>query len=232
MKSPVTLTEAELAAFSSHITYELEMLFACADVLTACFLYERAGQDLPNGLPQATVNAYLNSFVIHTRNLIDFLYLRNYFEPNKLGHELKTQVVVEDYVPWSKLKKALPPITDLLKDAKKRINTQAAHLSTDRLKFTGPDKEWKFNAIAIEIGEAFFSIRSLFPPQRVAQAFSEIISRPSAVIVGVELTTPVTPGMPLSGLCLRYKPKSEKEAKLTQLLVKPVAHTTGSIATP
>ena len=57
-------TEQELQHASKHVKYEIEMLAA-----TTSFLSKSAGVT-----DQVTWNAYLESLVLHHRNLIDFYY--------------------------------------------------------------------------------------------------------------------------------------------------------------
>jgi hypothetical protein len=75
----------------------------------------------------------------HLRNLIDFLFNLN---PDD------TDVVAMDFCDpgvWN------PALTQVLKDAKRRVNKELAHLTTDRISGPSPLKGWDFAALAQEL---------------------------------------------------------------------------------
>jgi len=90
-------------------------------------------------------NALIESFVIHVRALIDFLY------PN--GPK-KDAVIAADFFniqeDWVKLR---PDESEILKKARKRAHKEVAHLSYDRQKVSIEEKGWNFLEISHEIQE-------------------------------------------------------------------------------
>ncbi len=138
-------TEEEIQVASQHVKYELDMLAA-----TTSFLSKG-----PGGTDQVTWNAYLESFLLHLRNLIDFYYLSG---------EPKDYILAEHYVgnvtQWGVDR---PKMTPLLKDAQKRVNNFANHLTYKRLVW---DKKWSFADISAHLEK----LRSCFirhlPPNR------------------------------------------------------------------
>jgi hypothetical protein len=129
-----------LTAYSAeHIVYEIDMFF---------WLAELCGNALPGlAAPSAADttrlrNALIEAFVVHFRNLIDFLYL------DKL---MATDVVADDFFPpgaWGKLR---PAITSNLEAARIRANKEIAHLTTERMAGSPPKKAWDFQGLASEI---------------------------------------------------------------------------------
>jgi hypothetical protein len=72
-----------LLAFSAeHVAYEVDMFFEMVEVLTQSSLIGATSTAIAARLK----NALIEAFVIHLRNLIDFLYLER---PQPPGHILK-----------------------------------------------------------------------------------------------------------------------------------------------
>jgi len=104
---------------------------------------------LANGIVSGIVgqgpiaNAVLESFLIHVRALMDFLYS---------DAPQSDDVVAEDYFAnpddW---KKARPPLSDILIHARRRTGKHVAHLTYARLGLKPETKQWPFVEIANEI---------------------------------------------------------------------------------
>jgi len=114
----------KLKKISYHLWYEFEMFLALAEKLV-------------KGYPKGTINnALIESFGIHVRNLIDFLYVENPRSDN---------VCASDFFPckedWFKLR---PQLTPLLEKAKKRANKELSHLTYTRINVTPEEKKWDF----------------------------------------------------------------------------------------
>ena len=92
-------------------------------------------------------NALLESFTLHVRNLIDFLYVEN---PGS------DDVYASDYFPykedWLKIR---PQITTFLEKVKKRANKEVSHLTYSRTKVSQDEKKWDFVRIFQEIRRGF-----------------------------------------------------------------------------
>ena len=77
------LSEGELRAFSGeHILYEISMLVQCGQLLTSTFKSQSAT------VAAVLRYAVIESFAIHVRNLVDFLYPTN---------ERATDVLADDF---------------------------------------------------------------------------------------------------------------------------------------
>ncbi len=126
MRSARTDEELKETA-EGHIVYEVDMLGKCASVLSR----------RPD---QLTQNMALESFLVHVRNLRDFLY----------GESTKPDdVVAGDFFPgpgqWEVIR---PPMPKVLEVNHERLNRALAHVSYSRLKYKGPAKAWPSQQIA------------------------------------------------------------------------------------
>jgi hypothetical protein len=89
-------------------------------------------------------NALLESFVIHVRALMDFLYAPENAQAD--------DVLAEDFFQspelWTNLR---PTLSELLSEAKRRAGKEIAHLTYARLHVTPETKPWHFVQIANEL---------------------------------------------------------------------------------
>ena len=112
------------------IVYEVDMLRKCASVLSS-------------PLNQLTQNMALESFLVHVRNLREFLYDAG-TNPD--------DVVAGDFFPgpgqWEDIR---PPVPKVLEDNRDRLNKALAHISYSRLKYKGPAMAWPSQQIASEL---------------------------------------------------------------------------------
>jgi len=127
------LSESELLAFSrEHLRYELDMLFSTAEILG-----RMQTSATPTPFDTLVTNAWLESFVIHLRNVIEFLY------PQRLK---ENSVIAEDFFPdpldW---KKTRPKMTSAIKNARQRAHTELSHLTTTRLTV----KNWQWPSVEL-----------------------------------------------------------------------------------
>ena len=119
------LSDAELTEYSKkHILYEIHMLAGSANLM-ACDV--AAGDP---GLEWALGNSRVESFAIHTRNLVDFLYPR---------HPCDTDVTAAAFLLDGT---ALRPMTQELHTARRRADKEVAHLTTSRRDDGDPGKLW------------------------------------------------------------------------------------------
>lgn len=126
----------ELIEISKHLYYEYSMFIAITE-------------EMITGYPPGLINnALLQSFTVHVRNLVDFLYPKD--KPQK------DDVIAEHFFynseDWLRFR---PPITILLKEAKSRTNKEMAHLTYSRLNITPLQKRWAFSNIAINMRDCF-----------------------------------------------------------------------------
>jgi hypothetical protein len=141
-------SDLELIAASQHLLYEIQMMRATAVALTSGLF--------PPGHVQY---ALLESFVIHARSLLHFLY------PER---EQSSDVLAEDYfddaLAWPTVRGELP---EVLAKVRARVNKQVAHLTYDRLLIKPEEWPWQFMDIwhAVELKLRIF--RTQAPASRV-----------------------------------------------------------------
>jgi hypothetical protein len=127
-------TTEELKEVSNHLNYEFIMLNSLANGLASGI----GGQG-------PLQNALLESFAIHVRALIDFLYSK---QPKN------DAVIAEDYFnhpeEWVRLR---PDSSDILEKARKRAHKEIVHLTYERLKVTPEMKPWHYLEIRDEINK-------------------------------------------------------------------------------
>lgn len=113
-------------------------------------------------------NALLESFVIHVRVLLDFLYAER---------PRSDDVIAEDFLPcpdeWSSIR---PPKTELLETIRRRVGKEAAHLTYARLDVTPETKGWEFLAIAEDISRAFNQFMQVVPKELLGSRWERMKS--------------------------------------------------------
>ncbi|MEK7107539.1 MAG: hypothetical protein AAB899_05135 [Patescibacteria group bacterium] len=112
-----------------HIFYEVQMLLKVKDLILL---------DKPSGLAKLIA---IESFAIHLRNLITFLY------PTK--NPRNTDVYAKDF--FSDPRKWREVISEGLEKARERANKEVGHLTTGRIAGTPSEKEWKVRELTEEI---------------------------------------------------------------------------------
>ena len=131
--------EQKLRKASEHLLYELNMLSSLTRILTSGAFSKGAIN-----------NAFIESFAVHARILIYFLYAEN-----PRNEEVVAYKYFSKREEWEK-KTIRPNLSKILRDTDKRANVQVAHLSFDRQKVTPEQKEWHFIAIYKEIMEVMY----------------------------------------------------------------------------
>lgn len=173
-------SSAELRALSGHLLYEAQMLYAAADVL------RRAGQqgvELPWVLRMATIE----SFAMHTRVLIEFLWT----DPNENRRKRHPDdAFAEDFMPpgeWKKVRDVVP-MEATLEGIQRRAGTEIAHLTYKRTA-DPEERQWEFDRIAGAIGRALRLFLQNVDPANLAEGFEnslrgtwpEYLNYPAAV---------------------------------------------------
>lgn len=116
--------DKQLIEFSGeHLYYEIKMLFEAANLLTA----------MPAS-NQYVFCALLESFVLHTYNMLDFFY-----KPQIKPDDAKAYHYIKDFDGW---KKALPAYESYFRLFNRRRNREVTHLSYKRMEVTGDTKSW------------------------------------------------------------------------------------------
>jgi hypothetical protein len=121
------------------VDYEEKMFWTTAHCLDG----QLKGDEM---YPEPVVNALIESFAVHSRVLIEFLY------PSKKVHP-DTILARHFFSPNERWSRLCPKESSLLKDARKLANNHLAHLTYTRSKGK-LDKRWPFANIAKELGAA------------------------------------------------------------------------------
>jgi hypothetical protein len=128
LMSDVKRSPDELVAASAHLHYEVSMFDTTARVLMAGVFGE--GPDR---------NAFLESFTIHTRALLQVFHPSGSDQSDVLAEHF-----FADRMTWLRLRGGVPKV---LADVERRVGNEIAHLSYDRLR-VGPDaKDWNVHDI-------------------------------------------------------------------------------------
>ena len=89
-------------------------------------------------------NALLESFIVHVRAVMDFLY-----NDNAKPDDIMAQDFFASRDAWVSVR---PKLSDLLRKAKKRTGKEVSHLTYARLEVAPDTKRWAFVEIANEVG--------------------------------------------------------------------------------
>ena len=126
-------TRDELIKATEHLKYEYSMLLAVTEALSAGLV-----------LNQFLKNALLESFAIHFRALVDFLYR----PANARSDDMAAEDFFDDQARWSEVRPTISPILDR---GRRRAHKEIAHLTYARLAITESEKGWPFREITTEI---------------------------------------------------------------------------------
>jgi hypothetical protein len=202
MKQPHSLPDQDLKEYAeTHLQYEFDMLTASAGILAYL-----AQQDNKDYLPWALSNALLNTFAMHGRNLVDFLYARS------KGRDHPTDIIIQDYVEESYLNAHLPSISPLLDEVLTKANKQVAHLTIERINYEGSGKAWQFLEVARQIRRSLASISSSVPESRLSQALRAKLAAGGLSIPVVEITRTTAPDGTAIGVCFSVRQQSPSSA--------------------
>ena len=132
-------SDSYLLMFSAeHLAYEVDMFFGMVEVFTRPSVIGATSAAEAARLK----NALIEVFAIHLRNLVDFLYLER---------PQPTDVVAADFCATGTWEATKPPITRSLEAARIRANKEIAHLTSQRIAGTPPEKAWDPRSHATEI---------------------------------------------------------------------------------
>jgi hypothetical protein len=197
MKTPYSLPDDNLKDYAEkHLQYEVDMLTWSAGILAFLAKQNNAGQ-----LPWAINNGLLNTFAVHARNLIYFLYSRS------KGKDYSTDLILQDYVDESDISSHLTPISPLLEEALIKANKQVAHLSMERIDYETTGKHWKFIEVTEHIRQSFASIIPYIPALKMNSELREKLSIPNVTIPVVDITMKNAPNGHPIGVCFSLRLK-------------------------
>lgn len=107
-------SDEELREDSHHVLYEMEQMAGAVERLAGLRAAGQSG-------PEVDENALLESVVLHARGLIEFVYS---------DHPRADDVVASDFLPtWPDVR---PPMTDFLKEVKRRTDKEMMHITRAR----------------------------------------------------------------------------------------------------
>lgn len=133
-------SDAYLVAYSAeHVAYEFDMFLWLAEVCGSSS--STLGALSPADTTRLS-NVLIESFAVHLRNIIDFLYL---------DRPKPSDVVATDFFEPGRWQGLRPAISGTLETARVRANKEIAHLTTDRITGNPPNKAWDFASLATEI---------------------------------------------------------------------------------
>ena len=143
-------SDGELREASKHLHYELDMLRGTARLLA------RGVHSDDSVLP----NAVLESFTLHARALLDFLYDQS---------PRSDDVVASDYFtdPQDWISKR-PAMSSTLTQVDHRVGKEIAHLTYVRSEVTDEMKNWPFIEIANDVKRVLAVFVDAVPKSRVA----------------------------------------------------------------
>jgi len=147
-------TQDDLKKASEHLHYELGMLNSVAQAMAMNFV----GAGVLN-------NAMLESFTIHVRGLIFFLFPEN----TKLDDVLANHYVVD----VAAYEAARGPKSNILKKAQSRAAKEVAHLTYERLKVTAEIKPWAFIEIATEVNRVVKIFLQYADQSKLSESWTE-----------------------------------------------------------
>ena len=149
-------TKETLRSASEHLFYEYWM-FNC---LTQSMMSGIFGQGAIN-------NAVLESFTLHARALLDFLYSEKPKADDVLADDY-----FDDPVQWSSVK---PEKTETLKMVHTRVGKEIAHLTYARLDINTKAKQWQFAQIANDLNTVFGQFLTSVEKDKLGPSWSKFL---------------------------------------------------------
>jgi len=149
-------SDDELKQAGEHLYYEYWMFVTLANVQSAGAF----GQSAIN-------NALLESFTIHTRAILDFLYRGESRE--------KDDVLAIDFFnnpdEWVSTR---PNKSSTLESVHNRVGKEVAHLTYARQEIKPENKSWPFLEIAKDVDAVFSKFLNLVPKNRLGPSWNDI----------------------------------------------------------
>jgi hypothetical protein len=141
----MTRTPEQLRSLSEHLLYEAQMLFATANRLRG---HVKGEAPLAWDQEMATIE----SFALHTRVLIEFLWR----EPNGRKRErFPDDAFAAEFFAEGEWAQVRPHEESSLEGVWQRAGAEIAHLSHKRVALSPDARTWEFDVIAGSIGRAF-----------------------------------------------------------------------------
>jgi hypothetical protein len=148
---------ATLRDVSEHLWYEICMMRSTADLLASGYFVQGA----------VISNAFLESFVIHARNLAHF------FSPqNSYADDVVVYHFIDDRLIREKIKHI---VDDGFVDTRKRAGKEIAHLTYKRIDIKQSDKDWNVKELAEKLSTLVGIFLDNVDPDKVCQQFKQEI---------------------------------------------------------
>ncbi len=125
--------------------------------------------DPTNEHEKVLANAMVESYVIHLRNLISFLYSEKVESKDIIAADF-----FEDIKVWYQKR---PAISQGLKKARERSHKEVVHLTTDRIAEQVPEKEWPVSKLIGEVKRLMRLFANLASPERLDPSVKELLSK-------------------------------------------------------
>jgi hypothetical protein len=197
MKPPNSLSNEKLIAYSEIVAREIDMLRWSASMLYRFQMAEPTGLLSKSHIAQVTDDVYLEAFAMHSRNLIDFLYLRN-----SKGGERPTDVVIQDYIDPAVLGPVQPAISPLLENTKVKADKLLAHLTLTRLDEGMFMKGWLYTEIFQQIMSAFNQIAPFVSETNTSEHFRAAIKPLHLPLIPITISEVKDPVRQLAGISM------------------------------
>lgn len=162
------LSDQELQQYSyEHVCYELWMFLRLGQYII---------EEPPPKNEDETVmhNAVIESFVIHLRNLIAFLY--------SVRVQTKDIIAADYFNDASEWYEKRPPISRELRIARERSHKEVIHLTTERIYGASPQKRWPIAALVREIKALMELFAALASPDRLDPRIRQLLVQVPSVL--------------------------------------------------
>jgi hypothetical protein len=155
MRSEIPSDE-ELKEFAEeHLAYEVNMMIGAAK-----------GLSQPNN-SQFVINALLESFTIHLRALIDFIW-----EPSNVWKD--DAIACDFFNSTEQWKKVRPDFPAALEPARSRTGKEVAHLTYARMKVTPETKGWNIGEMTEAMVRALKVFADNADKKRIGKALENL----------------------------------------------------------
>jgi len=145
-------SEEQLSKIIEHLGYEFQMLNHTAVVLATL---------PPILLHESIKNALMESFTVHARNLLGFLWDLTPWDDDVIASDF-----FDDQSTWDDNPPTIPPILEPLDG---RVGKEVAHLTYARIGISPEDKQWHFLEMAKALNGCFFEFISRAPKARLGE---------------------------------------------------------------
>lgn len=200
MKGENQFDQVQLREYAEkHLSREVEMLRWTGSFLGGFSMAKLSSGRIAGDIAAAFEQSSLESFAMHSRNLIDFLYLRNHY-----GHDRPNDIVVEDYVGDKVVASKLIPITGMLEGAKTKADKLVAHLSMERETFGYYEKAWMYSQIVGDLLNALRSVVYEIPDHLQSGRFVASLSSSLPLLIDIRLRQHAEEDKRGPGLAIEY----------------------------